>query len=141
MPNVTTGRLAVMALAVATALLGVSVLSEQSHARGTQAPCYVAMPYPGDSASRAQLARWMGAAARAAGLPAELPVMAALVDSGLRNRAPGSEADSAGFFQMRTGIWNRGEYAGYPSQPAAPAQVVPRLGDLHEAHALLGPRR
>ena len=114
---VTARRLATTGLGVAAALLVVSVLSDQSHARETQAPCYVAVPYPGDSASRVQLARWMGAAARAAGLPPELPVMAALVDSGLRNRPPASGSDSVGFFQMRTAIWNRGEYAGYPARP------------------------
>jgi hypothetical protein len=27
------------------------------------------------------------------------------------------DADSVGFFQMRVGIWNRGEYAGYPDHP------------------------
>ena len=26
-------------------------------------------------------------------------------------------ADSVGFFQMRVGIWNSGEYAGYPDKP------------------------
>ena len=27
------------------------------------------------------------------------------------------DADSVGFFQMRVGIWNQGEYAGYPDKP------------------------
>ena len=42
--------------------------------------------------------------------------MAALVESGMRN-LPGGDADSAGFFQMRTSIWNQGDYAGYAQQP------------------------
>jgi hypothetical protein len=58
----------------------------------------------------------MGAGAAARGLPPELPVMAALVESGLRN-LPYGDADSVGFFQMRTRYWNQGEYAGYPDRP------------------------
>jgi len=42
--------------------------------------------------------------------------MAALVESGLRD-LDGGDADSVGFFQMRLGIWNQGEYAGYPDRP------------------------
>ncbi|PTL58282.1 hypothetical protein [Paraconexibacter algicola] len=72
--------------------------------------------YPGDGAGRAELARWMGAAAQEAGLPAELPVMAALVESGLRNLSYG-DADSVGFFQMRLSIWNHGAYRGYLEDP------------------------
>ena len=41
--------------------------------------------------------------------------MAGLVESGLRNVNYG-DADSVGFFQMRVGIWNQGDYAGYPDQ-------------------------
>lgn len=54
----------------------------------------------------------MARQAEKAGLPAELPVMAALVESGLRNLNYG-DADSVGFFQMRVSIWDQGEYAGY----------------------------
>ncbi|MGH2943695.1 MAG: hypothetical protein ACRDLN_13075, partial [Solirubrobacteraceae bacterium] len=74
------------------------------------------LEYPGDGATKQQLAAWMGAQAQKAGLPPELPVMAALVESGLAN-LPGGHADSVGFFQMRAGIWNTGEYAGYPENP------------------------
>ncbi len=49
-------------------------------------------------------------------IPGELPVMAALVESGLHNLSPGS-ADSAGYFQMRVAIWNQGTYAGFPDHP------------------------
>jgi hypothetical protein len=72
--------------------------------------------FPGPGAPREDVAAWMAGEARRRGLPAELPVMAALVESGLNN-LDGGDADSAGFFQMRLGIWNQGEYAGYPSQP------------------------
>jgi hypothetical protein len=42
--------------------------------------------------------------------------MGALVESGLAYlRAP--DVDAAGYFQARMGIWNRGEYAGYPDNP------------------------
>ena len=58
----------------------------------------------------------MGARAEKAGLPPELPVMAALTESGLRNLSYG-DRDSVGFFQMRVGIWDQGAYAGYPSNP------------------------
>jgi len=72
--------------------------------------------YPGDTATPEQIAAWMGAHAVRAGLPAELPVMAALTESGLRN-LPYGDRDSVGFFQMRLGIWDQGSYAGYPSNP------------------------
>lgn len=80
-----------------------------------------AVDYPGDDASKQQLATWLAAHAQKAGLPRELPVMAALVESGLSN-LPGGDADSVGFFQMRVGIWNRGEYAGYPDRPELQAK-------------------
>src|SRR5690606_11145116 len=48
--------------------------------------------------------------------PEQLPIMAALVESGLQNLDHG-HADSVGFFQMRVGIWNQGAYAGYPDKP------------------------
>jgi cell wall-associated NlpC family hydrolase len=74
------------------------------------------LSYPGDSATPQQLAAWMGAYAQRAGLPPELPVMASLTESGLRNLNYG-DRDSVGFFQMRLGIWNQGAYAGYPDHP------------------------
>jgi len=43
-------------------------------------------------------------------------VMAGLVESGLMNLNYG-DADSVGFFQMRAGVWDHGEYAGYAEQP------------------------
>jgi hypothetical protein len=73
-------------------------------------------PYPGAEARKEDLAAWMAAKARERGLPSELPIMASLVESGLSNLNFG-DADSVGFFQMRTGIWNQGAYAGYPEKP------------------------
>ena len=65
---------------------------------------------------RIAIAHWMARGVQDAGLPAELPVMAALVESGLRN-LPYGDRDSVGFFQMRQGIWDRGAYAGYLARP------------------------
>jgi hypothetical protein len=72
--------------------------------------------YPGDNAPKEQIAAWMATRARQAGIPAELPVMAALVESRLSNINFG-DADSIGYFQMRTSIWDQGEYAGYGQDP------------------------
>ena len=65
---------------------------------------------------RIAIAHWMARGVQDAGLPAELPVMAALVESGLRN-LPYGDRDSVGFFQMRRSIWDRGAYAGYLARP------------------------
>jgi cell wall-associated NlpC family hydrolase len=72
--------------------------------------------YPGDNAPPQEIAAWMGRQAHKAGLPAELPIMAALTESGLKNVNYG-DRDSLGFFQMRTSIWNQGPYAGFPDHP------------------------
>ncbi len=47
--------------------------------------------------------------------------MASLVESGVKNLNFG-DRDSVGFFQMRTEIWNKGEYAGYPDHPELQAK-------------------
>jgi hypothetical protein len=96
--------------------------SGQSENRGAgspdewQAPAIEAGEDPGDGASKEQFAAWMAGQARRRGIPPELPIMASLVESGLRNLNFG-DADSVGFFQMRVGIWNQGDYAGYPDAP------------------------
>ena len=72
--------------------------------------------YPGDNAPREQIAAWMAGQAQKRGLPPQLPLMASLVESGMKNLNFG-DADSVGFFQMRVGIWNQGAYAGYPDKP------------------------
>ena len=76
----------------------------------------VILPYPGDAAPSEAIALWMGSVARAAGLPPELPVMAGLVESGLRNVQFG-DRDFVGLFQMSRGIWDQGAYAGFPRRP------------------------
>jgi hypothetical protein len=68
--------------------------------------------YPGDNAPPEQIAAWLAAGAQARGLPPELPVMAALVESGMKNLDHG-DADSVGLFQMRASVWDSGSYAGY----------------------------
>jgi hypothetical protein len=78
--------------------------------------CPLPVIYPGDAAPKEQIAQWMAHRALAAGLPAELPVMGGLAESGLKNVQAG-DADSVGFFHMRLGIWNQGKYAGYPDEP------------------------
>jgi hypothetical protein len=95
------------AAALALALAGGGVAGAQTCA---------APAYPGDAAPREAIALWMAHGAGAAGLPRELPVMAALVESGLRN-VRGFDNDSAGYFQMRVSIWNTGSYAGFPERP------------------------
>ena len=73
--------------------------------------------YPGDDAPKEQIAAWMAAEAKKRGLPPQLPVMASLVESGLKNLNFG-DADSVGYFQMRLSIWNnQPDYAGYPDDP------------------------
>jgi hypothetical protein len=69
--------------------------------------------YPGDDAEQARIARWMGRAAGDGGLPLELPVMAALTESGLQNLRG---ASFAGYFGMSRAL-NRGEYRGFPRNP------------------------
>jgi len=80
------------------------------------AECAYQGGYPGDAAPKKTIAAWMANGAEAEGIPRELPVMGALVASGMRNLKNG-EGDAAGFFQMRRGIWDQGPYAGYPEKP------------------------
>jgi hypothetical protein len=94
--------------------------------------------YPGDDASPESLAQWMAQGAETAGLPGELPVMAALVASGLKNLDYG-DADSLGFFQMRSGIWNQGPYAGYPDHPELQLQwFIDQATDVRQARVAAG---
>ena len=95
-----------LAIAVAAAALA-------GPASANAADC---VTYPGDSAPKPALAAWMAYGASARGVPGELPVMAALVESNMTNLPPG-DADYAGYFQMRMAIWNQGAYAGFPTNP------------------------
>ena len=81
--------------------------------------------YPGDDATQQQVARWMAAEAQRRGLPPELPVMAALVESGMRNLS-GGDADSVGFFQMRVGHLEQRRVRGLRRPARAAARLVPR---------------
>ncbi len=78
--------------------------------------CPLPVAYPGDSAAKDAIAQWMAHGAMAAGLPGELPVMGALVESGLTNLAQ-DDRDSAGYFQTRVAVWNRPPYQDFPQHP------------------------
>jgi hypothetical protein len=69
--------------------------------------------YPGDDAATDRIARWMARGAADRGLPHELPVMAALTESGLRNLRGRS---FAGYFGMSRSL-NSGDYRGFPRNP------------------------
>jgi hypothetical protein len=86
-------------------------------ATASAVPCADVAAYPGDDAPQTAIAQWMAYGASLAATPRELPVMGALVESGLRNLHQG-DIDSVGYFGMRVEIWNRGEYAGYPDNPS-----------------------
>ena len=103
-------RLALVACLVA---IGGAV---QPHLAAGAEDCDSPVGYPGDTASSSAMAAWMAHGARARGIPGELPVMGALVASGLKNLSSG-DADEKGFFGMREGIWNQGPYAGFPDHP------------------------
>ena len=99
-------RRAVPALVLAVALAVPSGAAAQG---GTTAPdlsepCPI--DYPGDGAQKRRIARWMARGAGDRGLPGELPVMAGVGESGLRNLSGGS---FAGFFGMHLSI-GQGEY-------------------------------
>jgi hypothetical protein len=71
--------------------------------------------YPGDAAKRGPVARWMARAAALRDVPQELPVMAGLAESGLRNlNTKGNPF--AGFFSMHRSI-GKGRYRGFPRNP------------------------
>ena len=102
---------------LATALVAVLVSASPALAQGGapapdfDEPCPAL--YPGDGASKERLARWLARAAGERGLPHELPVMAAIAESGLRNLRGESYY---GFFGMHESL-NSGEYRGFPRKP------------------------
>jgi hypothetical protein len=69
--------------------------------------------YPGDNAGKERIARWMARGGADRGVPSELPVMAGLAESGLRNLKGESYQ---GFFGMHDSL-NSGEYRGFPRKP------------------------
>ena len=103
----------------ALALLALALLAHAPAARaqgGAPAPDFsepCPALYPGDLAGRERIARWMARGAANRGLPHELPVMAGIAESGLRNIRGGSYH---GFFGMHESL-NRGEYRGFPRNP------------------------
>jgi hypothetical protein len=102
----------VLGLALVAGLL---VLTPGAPAAYADGACPAAVPYPGDDAAPELIAGWMAGGAAARGLPGELPVMAALVESGLRN-LPAGGGDTAGYFQMKKSIW-KATYPGFPNDP------------------------
>jgi hypothetical protein len=111
------GRVAALAVAVALTAAVAGVGAEPAHAQGGapapdfSEPCPAL--YPGDDAVRERIARWMARGAADRGLPHELPVMAAIAESGLRNIRGTSYH---GFFGMHESL-SIGEYRGFPSNP------------------------
>jgi hypothetical protein len=97
------------------------VAASMPASRADGAACVYPSAYPGDNAAKATIAAWMAGSARDAGIPGELPVMAALVDSGLKNLSQG-DSTTAGYFQIRVDIWNKGDYAGFPDHPTLQLQ-------------------
>jgi hypothetical protein len=110
-------RRSISAIGAAAALL-VAAAPASAQSGGTPVPgpgdpCPAA--YPGDDAARKPIARWMARAAALRDVPQELPVMAALAESGLRNLNTKGNA-FAGFFSMHRSL-NKGDYRGFPSKP------------------------
>jgi hypothetical protein len=105
---------------VVAALLALSfsavVQAQDSGGGGMPAPDFsdpCPAVYPGDAAANERIARWMARAAADRGMPHELPVMAAIAESGLRNL----EGESyQGFFGMHESL-NAGDYRGFPRNP------------------------
>jgi hypothetical protein len=109
-------------LRAAIATLAVLMAAGSAHAQGGapapdfSEPCPAL--YPGDEAPKERIARWMARAAADRGLPHELPVMAAIAESGIRNIRGSSYH---GFFGMHRSL-NAGEYRGFPRNPELQAK-------------------
>jgi hypothetical protein len=103
------------------AVLVAAVWTGGAAATASATSCATVPAYPGDATSQEAIAAWMATGATAAGLPGELPVMGALVASGLHNLND-ADTDSAGYFGMRKSIWDAGRYAGFPTNP--PLQLL-----------------
>jgi hypothetical protein len=102
---------------LATALVAVLVSASPALAQGgAPAPDFTEpcpALYPGDDAPKERIARWMARRAAERGLPHELPVMAAIAESGLRNLR-GERYH--GFFGMHDSLGS-GDYRGFPRNP------------------------
>jgi hypothetical protein len=100
------------------ALLGLGAQGASAQSGGTAVPgpgdpCPAT--YPGDDAGRGPIARWMARGAALRDLPEELPVMAGLAESGLRNLDVGASSH-AGFFSMHRSLAT-GPYRGFAKRP------------------------
>jgi len=98
------------------ALVLLSVPPARAQSGGMPAPDFsepCPAVYPGDDAARERLARWMARGAADRGMPHELPVMAAVAESGLRNL---SGPTYSGFFSMHESL-NTGPYRGFRRNP------------------------
>jgi hypothetical protein len=71
--------------------------------------------YPGDKAARKPIAQWMARAAALRDVPEQLPVMAGLAESGLRNLHQKGNP-FAGFFSMHRSL-NKTPYKGFRKNP------------------------
>jgi hypothetical protein len=103
-------------LPIAAVVLLLAAPSGSAQSGGTPAPDFnepCPAVYPGDDATRERIARWMGRGAADRGLPHELPVMAGIAESGLRNLSGGTYR---GFFGMHESL-NEGDYRGFPHNP------------------------
>jgi hypothetical protein len=101
------------AIAMLTAAAPASAQTGGTPPPGPGDPCPAS--YPGDDAPRRALARWMARGAALRDVPQELPVMAALAESGMRNlNLRGNPF--AGFFSMHRSI-GKGRYRGFPRKP------------------------
>ena len=110
---------------VAVLAAALSATAAPESARAT--PCTTVPVYPGDAAPQAAIAAWMATGATAVGLPGELPVMGALVESELRNLNYG-DADRLGVLPDAHGHLGQRSLRGLPNEPAAAALVVHRSG-------------
>ena len=110
-----TGAATVLTLVAAVAVAAAPARA-QDGGGGTPAPNFTEpcpAVYPGDAATRERLARWMARGAADRGMPHELPVMAAIAESGIRNL---SGPSYAGFFGMHESL-NSGDYRGFRRNP------------------------
>src|SRR6185295_13439955 len=102
--------------------------------------CVYPASYPGETAPSAAIAAWMAARAAERGLPGELPVMAALVRSGLSNQ-PVDRAGRAGYFGMLERLWSDGPYAGFQGDPALQLEwLLNQLIAIRDRAVFLGAR-
>jgi hypothetical protein len=101
------------AVALLVAAAPASAQSGGTPVPGPGDPCPAS--YPGDDAARKPIARWMARGAALRAVPQELPVMAGLAESGLRNLNTRGNP-FAGFFSMHRSL-NKGAYRGFPRNP------------------------